>query len=190
MSRKCYTDRKRPSRSLAGMEQLEHRYLLAITVDTLVDEADGSIVDGDISLRDALAEAVPADTIDLHASLDGGAILLTLGELTVTNALTIDATSLPSGLTIDASGNDPIPDEDNGDGSRIFNIDDGDDGPVTIGGLTLTGGDTSEIGGAIRSRETLVDCLSSTISSSSALAGGGGIWANGSVAVTSSTISG
>ena len=37
-------------------ESLEDRRLLAvITVNTLTDEADGSIDDGDISLRDALA---------------------------------------------------------------------------------------------------------------------------------------
>ena len=35
------------------IEPLEDRRLLSITVNTLVDEADGSIVDGDISLRDA-----------------------------------------------------------------------------------------------------------------------------------------
>ncbi|MEZ6072235.1 MAG: hypothetical protein R3C10_18750 [Pirellulales bacterium] len=32
---------------------------MKITVDTLVDEADGSISDGDISLRDAIAGARP-----------------------------------------------------------------------------------------------------------------------------------
>jgi hypothetical protein len=41
------------------MEPLEDRRLLSITVNTLVDEQDGSIVDGDISLRDAIA-ASPA----------------------------------------------------------------------------------------------------------------------------------
>src|SRR5262249_14840717 len=35
------------------IEPLEPRRLLTITVNTLVDETDGSIVDGDVSLRDA-----------------------------------------------------------------------------------------------------------------------------------------
>ena len=109
-------------------EQLEARHVLAtITVDTLVDESDGSIDDGDISLRDAVALAAAGDTVDFDAALDGGTVLLTLGELRITKSMTVDASMLPSGLTIDASGNDPTPDEDNGDGSRIFKIDDGDD---------------------------------------------------------------
>ena len=61
-------------------ESLEDRHLLAvITVDTLADEADGSISDGDISLRDAIALASAGDTIDFDASLNGGALILTLG---------------------------------------------------------------------------------------------------------------
>ena len=100
------------------VEALEDRRLLAITVDTLVDELDGSIMDGDVSLRDALALAPSGETIDFDASLDGGTILLSLGELSITNSLTVDATALADGLTIDASGNDPTPDQDNGDGNR------------------------------------------------------------------------
>ena len=42
-------------------EMLEDRRMLSITVDTLVDEADGSIVDGDVSLRDAIANAPDGD---------------------------------------------------------------------------------------------------------------------------------
>ena len=41
------------------LEPLEDRRLLTITVDTLVDELDFSIVDGDISLRDAMRAAAP-----------------------------------------------------------------------------------------------------------------------------------
>jgi len=171
-------------------ESLEDRRLLAITVNTLVDEADGSIVDGDVSLRDALAAAHAGETIDFDASLDGGTILLTMGELVVTKSLTIDATTLPSGLTIDASGNDGTPAEDDGDGSRVFNIDDGDDetdSPVTIGGLTLIGGDVSENGGAISTRENLT-VTDSTISGNSAAVWGGGI-SGETVTITDSTIS-
>ena len=126
--RRRYHPGRRGTPRLLRCEPLEHRWLLSITVDTLVDEADGSINDGDISLRDAIAVAASGETIDFDASLDGGTILLTLGELVVHRSMTIDATALPGGLTIDASGNDPTPEEDNGDGSRIFNIDDGDDG--------------------------------------------------------------
>jgi hypothetical protein len=162
-------------------ESLEDRRLLTITVDTLVDEADGSIVDGDVSLRDAIAIAPAGETIDFDASLDGGTILLALGELSITKPMKIDASSLGHGLTIDALRN-----------SRIFNVDDGDDGtdsPVTISGLTMTGGDADGHGGAIRTAEDLtVTC--STISGSTAYFNGDGIWASGDLTVTSSTISG
>jgi hypothetical protein len=62
--------------------------------------------------------------------------------MAITDSLVIDASGLAGGLTIDASDNDPTPDEDNGDGSRIFNIDDGDsatDFSVELRSLTLTG---------------------------------------------------
>ena len=135
------------------------RSMLGLTVDTLVDEADGRIDDGDVSLRDAIAAAAPGETINFDVSLDGGTILLTLGELSITRSLTVDASELATGLVIDAAGSDPTPTEDDGQGSRIFKIDDGRpvaDSAVTIRGLTLTGGDVRE-GGAIHSWETLVD---------------------------------
>jgi len=162
-------------------EELEQRQLLAITVDTLIDEDDGSIADGDVSLRDALVVASSGETIDFDASLDGGTILLTMGELSINRSLTVDATALDNGLTIDASGNDPTPESKIGDGSRVFRIDDGDDAtdsPVVISGLRLIGGDVtrsgdeSGLGGAIWTRENLT-VTSSTISGNSARSGGG-----------------
>ena len=78
-------------RSLA-IEPLEERRLLAITVSTLVDEADGSIVDGDISLRDAIALAPSGETINFAAALTAGGpatITLTLGEIFVNKSISI-----------------------------------------------------------------------------------------------------
>jgi len=107
--------------------------------------------------------------------------------------MTVDATSLENGLTIDASGNDPTPDDDdNGDGSRVFNIDDRNSETniaVTIGGLTLTGGDVHEYGGSIFSLGD-VTVTNSTISENFAEGGGGGIWSSANVTMISSTISG
>ena len=57
------------------VEPLEDRLMLSITVNTLVDELDGSIVDGDISLRDAIAAATPGETIDFSVT---GTLLLTI----------------------------------------------------------------------------------------------------------------
>ncbi|MEO2047557.1 MAG: hypothetical protein ABGX16_13405 [Pirellulales bacterium] len=111
-----------------NFETSEQRRLLAITVDTFVDEADGSIVDGDISLRDSLAVASSGETIDFDPTLAGETILLTLGELAITSSVNLDASAVAGDLTIDASGNDPTPAADNGDGSRVFNINDGSNG--------------------------------------------------------------
>jgi hypothetical protein len=105
------------------MEGLENRQMLTVfTVNTTVDEDDG-IADGQISLRDAIFEAVSGDTIDFNTSLNGGTITLDrtgLGEIDIAESLTIDASMLPAGITIDA--NDPTPGVLNGDGIRIFSI--------------------------------------------------------------------
>ena len=139
------------------MEPLEERRLLSITVNTLLDENDGIAVGG-ISLRDAIAAAVSGDTINFAASLTSGgpaSIVLTHGQLLINKSLVINGPGANL-LTIDASGNDPTPTQDNGDGSRVFNIDDGSNNSVdvVISGLTLTGGDTPT-GGAIYSLRKL-----------------------------------
>jgi CSLREA domain-containing protein len=135
--------------------------MLSITVNTLADVVDFN--DGVTSLREAIfaANTVPgADTIDFAPALTAngpGTILPTQGELKVTDALTITGPGANL-LTIDASGSGPTPDMKYGDGSRIFNIDDGDFNTheaVSISGLTLTGGDSAFFGGAIQSSEDL-----------------------------------
>jgi hypothetical protein len=98
------------------------------------------------------------DKIVFASNLNGERIKLTrgqfneLGELPITQAVTIDASMLEDGITIDAIGNDPTPDEDNLDGTTVFWIElflqPGDVAPVTLRNLTLTGGDASA-GGAI-----------------------------------------
>ena len=59
-------------------------------------------------------------------------------------------------LSIDASGNDPTPNVNDGNGSRVFSSDEGDEKQlveVEIRRLTLTGGDQNDgHGGAIRDR--------------------------------------
>ena len=135
-------------------EPLEDRRLLAITVDTLVDELDGNIGDGDVSLRDAIAAATTGETIDFSVT---GTITLELGELVIDKSLTIDGPGANL-LTIDASGNDPTPNQDNGDGSRVLVVSDGSFGTpidVEINGLTLSGGDGGGDGGGIENHENL-----------------------------------
>jgi predicted outer membrane repeat protein len=141
-------------------ETLEDRRLLAVlTVDTDQDVVDFN--DGVTSLREAIfaANILPgADEIVFDFGHDGPAtILLTQGELKITDSLTITGSGAEL-LTIDASGSDPTPDVDDGKGSRVFNIDDGVNGvfqEVVIRGLTVTGGDTFSGGGGILCRENL-----------------------------------
>ncbi len=160
-------------------EALESRLMLSITVNTLVDESDGVAVGG-ISLRDAIAAATPGDTIDFSVT---GTITLTHGELLINKNLTIRGPGANL-LTIDASGDDPTPgstledgdDQNDGDGSRVFQIE-AAAGNVGIIGVSLTGGDVVGRGGAILSfaNLTLEDCA---IRENSARDDGGGLFAS------------
>jgi Planctomycete extracellular len=94
-----------PYRRRLRVEPLEERRLLAIAVNTLIDEADGSIVDGDIALRDAISLAPPGETINFSPALTSGCptkIILTLGELVINKNLNINGPGA-NFLTIDAS---------------------------------------------------------------------------------------
>ena len=184
MSRQTFRDWFQPHRTRKGraphrralrFEPLEDRRLLSITVDTLVDENDGSGIGG-TSLRDAIAEAAPGETIDFGVS---GTILLTHGELTVNKNLIIDGPGANL-LTIDAAG-----------GSRVFTVDDGNVGTlanVQISGLKITGGVTGGDGGGIFSREALT-VSSCWITGNQADDGGGIENFAGTLAVANSTIS-
>ena len=135
------------------VELLEARHLLtALMVDTHWDIEDPN--DGVTSLREAIAESnndLGPDVIFFAPSLIGQALRLTEGQLIITDELAIVGPGADR-LTLDASGNDPTPGTNNGDGSRIFHIGNGlpDVAPqVSISGLTLTGGDVAGSGGAI-----------------------------------------
>ena len=158
---------------------------LNLVVDTLVDESDGNFGHGDLSLREAIQLAnmysgpnypgvVQTIHFDPALTANGAAkILLTMGELKITGPMEIDGPGANL-LTIDASGNDSTPGVKDGKGSRIFNIDDGTSSniSVSLAGLTLTGADTSGIGGAIFSQEDL-SVINSTISGNRSYSGGG-----------------
>ena len=138
-------------------------------VNTTLDELDGSVADGDVSLRDAIAAAnaaAGADTIGFDAAVFNGEaadiLRLTQGQIAISDALTIDG---GAGVTItgDANGDDV---------TLAGGITDVDAEPrrrgsarrqqphlrrhrrLTLDGLTLTGGRTTadcEDGGAVRS---------------------------------------
>ena len=144
-------------------ERLEDRLMLtAVTITNDLDLVNGdtssvaNLIADDGGDGIALREAIVASnndggghTLDFDATLDGDTILLSLGQMDVTNSLILDASSLASGVIVDAGGN-----------SRIFDIDDGSAAAIDVElrGLTLTGGAeffTTGNGGAIRSTETL-----------------------------------
>jgi hypothetical protein len=153
------------------LESLEDRRVLATFMVSNTND------DGLGSLRNAIAQAnandnSPAvvDVIDFSSLFSTPqTILLTSGELSITESLTISGPGADL-LTIDASGNDLTPLVKDGAGSRVFNIDDGgfDLINVTLDGLTITGGDIGgfdvdingdhfliENGGGIKSFENL-----------------------------------
>jgi hypothetical protein len=142
-------------------ETLEDRRLLAtVTVNTLADTID--LNDGLTSLREAIFATnlvEGPDTVHLSFHIeDGGPVTfqLTHGDLRITDDLVIS--SRAGFHTIDARGSDPTPDQKNGDGSRVFVIDDGNDNSlinVSFSGLVITGGDVTGDGGAILNRENL-----------------------------------
>lgn len=139
---------------------------LNLLVDTLADESDGDYSRGDLSLREAIELANQnrfagvTDTIHFDPALTAAGpatILLTRGELKITDSLTINGPGADL-LTIDASGNDPTPNVNDRKGSRVFLIDDGRAASLTtntISGLRLTGGDIYGSGGAISSAENV-----------------------------------
>jgi CSLREA domain-containing protein len=196
--RRSYSGRSLYTRSLR-LEQLEDRRLLSgspILVTTLADTVDFN--DGVTSLREAIfaANIVPgADTIQFAPVLTAAGpakILLTCGELKITDSLTITGPGADL-LTIDASGNDPTPGVADGMGSRIFNVDDGNasnDLAVQISGLALMGGDSFATGGAVTSRENLI-IANCAIAGNASRTGTGGIYSlYGELTIEACTITG
>lgn len=157
----------------------------ALTVNTLVDEQDGGIYDGDVSLRDALNRAYPGELITFSVT---GTIKLTLGELKVTKQVRIDG---PGRTLLIIEARDPTPTLKNGDGSRAFSITDSNaatSAAVSIRGVTIRGGDVAGDGGGILSQEELSieNCEVSNCYSSGS---GGAIHSSGSfLLVTSSAM--
>ena len=149
-------------------------------VTTLDDEDDGDLSANDISLREAILESNPGDSIVFDSSLSGGKITLTLGELTVDKSLNINGLGADK-LTIDADNN-----------SRVFNVDNGSDAnlDVTIAKLTISGGNADEqSGGGINNHENLI--VNQSIISGNLAGFGGGVSTNkfATTTINNSTVS-
>ena len=128
-------------------ERLEDRRLLAgVLVGNNLDLVNGDTTtianliasdggDG-ISLREAILAAnatAGADQVTFAAALSGQTITLGGTELAIAEALTIDARPLAANMTINANQL-----------SRIFNIT-AASGDFMLGGLTLSGGNTTAL---------------------------------------------
>jgi len=169
------------NRRRLGFESLEDRRMLAVlTVSNFNDFGAGS-------LRDAIITANgngEADTIDFAVS---GTINIASQLPTISTPLTIDGEYR---ITLDAGdGHDGK--FNTGDGHRIFDIKDANNGTqfqVELSGLKLTGGDVDSAGGAILNRENLT-LRNSTISGNAATNVGGAISTSGTFNVINSTLS-
>lgn len=124
---------------MSRIEPLESRQMMTVTVNTLADVVDSG--DAYISLREALLDSDPQVAFD--ASLSGGRIVLSQGQLNINKAVTITGPGADQ-LTIDAA-----------DMSRVFAV---NSASATISGLKITGGkltSASEHGGGILNTGTL-----------------------------------
>ncbi|GAB4273120.1 MAG: hypothetical protein Kow0080_20360 [Candidatus Promineifilaceae bacterium] len=145
-------------------------YAATITVNTAVDENDGSCVDGDCSLRDAVATAVAGDTIEIPA----GSYTLTLGQIT-----------LSQNIALTGVGGTP---EIGLGSSRIFQVDSG--ATVTLTNLILTGTNTSDRGAGLYVLGGATAVLNNiTINHNATTDDGGGIYVRvGTITLQNSSI--
>jgi hypothetical protein len=155
-----------------------------LQVDTLIDEQDGNLSAGDLSLREAI-DAIDSGGFIAFAPGLAGTIALdpNLGSLLIRKNMTIVGNGAKQ---LAVSGNNA---------TRVFTIDDGVDGNfLTVGfeGLTIRNGKTGngsglEIsGGGILNLERLT--LSNSMVLNNESANGGGIYNSGTLDVFNSTI--
>ena len=199
--------------------------MATFTVTTSLDENDaGASVaapggDG-LSLREAIAlanETSGHDTIVFASGMgeefeNGGLIRLDMGELVITNSVTINGSGAGGEIVItgDANNDDvtlagtDITDVSASrtallaDNSRVFNITSAS-ADTTLEGITITGGRTSEAfgsasygsGGGVYSAAdlTLTDTIINGNSTSYSAGTGGGVHVSGDTTITGSTIS-
>ena len=135
-----------------------------IVVSNAADSGPGS-------LRAAVANYVSGDGIAFDPSLSGATILLTSGQITLSQSLTIDASALPGGIAI--NGNQA---------GSVFSVTGGN---VTLNDLTITNGNgiNNNLGGSgiyNMANLTLNEC---TLAGNSSPKFGGGIENNGGTLV-------
>jgi CSLREA domain-containing protein len=151
-------------------------------VNTSADDASGGTCAVTCTLRDAVTSANAdgsANTITFASGVSGP-ITLANGSLPISDA---------GGLTITGPGSGALTVSGNG-ASQIFSVSTAN--PVSITGLTLTGGSSATDGGAIGVTNSAPLSLSGdTISASTTTTGrGGGVSSAGPITISNSVISG
>jgi predicted outer membrane repeat protein len=147
------------------------------TVTSLGDVTDGS--DGVLTLREAVDAASSGDTVVIDASLSGGTVTLTQGEMIISNSITITG-------EVDSDGAADITID--GNAAQIFTVQSG--GALSLNALTVTDGGRS-YGGAINvDSGGVLDVTASTFTGNHAGSAGGAIRNEGTATITNSTFSG
>ncbi|MGC1376872.1 MAG: choice-of-anchor Q domain-containing protein, partial [Anaerolineales bacterium] len=147
-------------------------YQPAQVVDTTVDKDSGACVQGNCSLREAIAYALPGDVITFNLAYPA--------TITLSNYIAINRDLTLSGpgadqLTIQGAGSD-----------RIFAVQLGH--TVTISKMTIFAGLHAAQGGGIYNNGTLT--LDQVVLSGNTAPTGGAIYNNGTLTITNSTLSG
>lgn len=130
--------------------------VINLTVSDLTDGAAAG------SLRNQINLAPAGSTITFDPALSGQTIMLTGGELIINKKLTIDASTLPGGLTISSNYS-----------SRIFNVP--SSGDLVLKGVTISGG-SADYGGAIRVTQGTLTMEDSTLLANYATQQGGALY--------------
>ncbi len=193
--RNSKTRRQRLNRAV--LEALEPRRLLSTDIVTNLNDSGAG------SLRLTLSTAAAGDTIQFASNLNGQAIVLTSGQLSVTQNVTIAGPAV--GITISGDGASTVFNiaaginvgisnvtitlgnaGSRGNGGDIFNS-----GTLTLAGDTVSSGG-AELGGGLYNNGGTVTIISSTFSNSQALQQGGAILntAGGAIKITATTFSG
>ena len=153
-----------PISGIADIGAVESALLVTTGVDQL-DTPSGA----EVSLREAVRDCPPDGVIGFASALSGGTCVLNTalgGEIVLNKSVTIDASSLLAGITIDGGAGT----------NRIFSIPAGQ--TVTLNRLTLTGGEGTGAavpgsGGAIYNASSMLTLNHCSFQGHSASHGGG-----------------